>query len=245
MLVIRRLWLQLSARPPSVVMGPGSRCACPGRRGWIQLSNSHSVIARSVRSEAIQRKERLDCGACHRARIRATRWLTLAMTSNFQLRPRAIIPARQLPPSRCKNRPSDKQRAQGMPGAQPHPQPRMRNKKAYERGHHRFAETARHSLHDGVTAYFVLSPVNRAFCHRRLSIISTSLTPASGRQDHTTSPSASRHHSSADASCSHRIPRPTSVTIAIRPSCGCGTGQGRKGDLPDGARIFWERAQEK
>jgi hypothetical protein len=39
----------------------------------------------------------------------------------------------------------------------------MRNKKAYERSHHRFAETARHSLHDGVTVSFVLSPVNRAF----------------------------------------------------------------------------------
>ena len=111
-----------------------------------------------------------------------------------------------------------KERAQGMPGAQPHPQPRMRNKKAYERSHHRFAETARHSLHDGVTVSFVLSPVNRAFCHRRLSIISTSLTPASGRQDHTTSPSASWHHSSADAGSRPSHPRPTSVTIAIRPS---------------------------
>jgi hypothetical protein len=28
-------------------------------------------------------------------------------------------------------------------------------------------EAIRHSLHDGVTAYFVLSSVNRAFCHRR------------------------------------------------------------------------------
>jgi hypothetical protein len=28
--------------------------------------------------------------------------------------------------------------------------------------HHRFAETLRHSLRDGVTAYIVLSPVYRA-----------------------------------------------------------------------------------
>src|ERR1700726_4513976 len=46
--------------------------------------------------------------------------------------------------------------------------------------------------------------------------------PASGHQDHTPSPSASaplvsRHR------CVHRIPLPTSVTIAIRPSCGGGT----------------------
>jgi hypothetical protein len=27
---------------------------------------------------------RLDCGACHRARIRATRWLALAMTGDCE-----------------------------------------------------------------------------------------------------------------------------------------------------------------
>src|SRR5579863_10249218 len=31
---------------------------------------------------------------------------------------------------------------------QPHPQPRMRNEKAYEQSHHRFAETIRHSLRE-------------------------------------------------------------------------------------------------
>jgi hypothetical protein len=52
-----------------------------------------------------------------------------------------------------------------------------------------------------LTAYFVLSPVTGLFCHRRLADIGASqpgwadappqnLTPASGRQDHTTSPSA-------------------------------------------------------
>src|SRR5882724_11427735 len=52
-----------------------------------------------------------------------------------------------------------------------------------------------------LTASFVLSPVTGLFCHRRLRICglsapgradtpSANLTPASGRQDHTTSPSA-------------------------------------------------------
>src|SRR6202035_3040360 len=42
-----------------------------------------------------------------------------------------------------------------------------------------------------LTAYFVLSPVSGLFCHRRFAgIIPRNLTPASGRQDHTTSPSA-------------------------------------------------------
>jgi hypothetical protein len=56
--------------------------------------------------------------------------------------------------------------------------------------HHRFAETVRHSLRNGFTAYFVLSPVTGLFCHRRRADHLRNLTPASGRQDHTTSPSA-------------------------------------------------------
>src|SRR5580700_9734701 len=57
----------------------------------------------------------------------------------------------------------------------------------------------------------LLSPSRRDAKHHR------QLTPASGRQDHTTSPSAltplvlRRYHV-------HRIPRSTFVTIAIRPS---------------------------
>src|SRR5450432_327574 len=54
---------------------------------------------------------------------------------------------------------------------------------------------------NGFTTYFVLSPVTGLFCHRhprtdvvpkpgRADITSANLTPASGRQDHTTSPYA-------------------------------------------------------
>src|SRR5712664_3635731 len=54
---------------------------------------------------------------------------------------------------------------------------------------------------NGFTTYFVLSPATGLFCHRRLrtdvvpkpgraDITSANLTPASGRQDHTTSPYA-------------------------------------------------------
>ena len=101
-----------------------------------------------------------------------------------------------------------------------------------------------------LTACFVLSPVTGLVCHRHQRILAVSvrsdrhasanLTPASGRQDHTTSPSAaivsrqrapcrSRIHRIRPATFSrakrcrvHRIPCPTSVTIAIRPSCGTG-----------------------
>jgi hypothetical protein len=54
---------------------------------------------------------------------------------------------------------------------------------------------------NGFTTYFALSPVTGLFCHRRprtnvvsapgrADTTSANLTPASGRQDHTTSPSA-------------------------------------------------------
>src|ERR1700693_23892 len=98
-----------------------------------------------------------------------------------------------------------------------------------------------------LTVSFVLSPVIGLSCHRRLRIkglsapgradfASANLTPASRRQDHTTSPSAATslvstpldrsqvhenppcHHARAQRCRVHRIPCPTSVTIAKRPS---------------------------
>ena len=52
-------------------------------------------------------------------------------------------------------------------------------------------------------------------------LYSANLTPASRRQDHTTSPSASARFVKRAARV-HRIPRPTSVTIAKRPSVWAG-----------------------
>src|SRR5216683_2958183 len=68
-----------------------------------------------------------------------------------------------------------------------------------------------------LTVSFVL-PGDRALLPPSPAEDSADLTPASGRQDHTTSPSADgsirlmRHRI-------HHIPHLTSVTIAIRPSC--------------------------
>ena len=57
------------------------------------------------------------------------------------------------------------------------------------------AEAIRHSLRNGFTAYFALSPVSRAFLPPSplRSLLLKNLTPASGRQDHTPSPSARKH----------------------------------------------------
>jgi hypothetical protein len=98
-----------------------------------------------------------------------------------------------------------------------------------------------------LTAYVELSPVTGLFCHRRprskvlskpgwADLNSANLTPASGRQDHTILPSAATSlvgvlliahgvrrtrpaiPSRAKRCRVHRIPCPTSVTIAKRPS---------------------------
>ena len=71
-----------------------------------------------------------------------------------------------------------------------------------------------------LTACFVLSLVSRAFLPpspvQRVSVV-TALISASGYQDHMTSPSASSAFVLRAVSI-HRIPPPTSVTIAKRPS---------------------------
>ena len=90
--------------------------------------------------------------------------------------------------------------------------------KAYECSHHEYTGMTRHSPRNGFTAYFVLSPVTGLVCHRRPRGIPANLTPASGCQDHTTSPSASAPFvKSASASTASR---PASVTIAKRPLVG-------------------------
>jgi hypothetical protein len=68
-----------------------------------------------------------------------------------------------------------------------------------------------------LTAYIALSPGTGRSCPRRSRDKPATLTPASGRQDHTTSPSAPAPLV-LRRRCVHRIPHPTSVTIAIRPS---------------------------
>ena len=82
------------------------------------------------------------------------------------------------------------------------------------------AETSRPSPRNGFTAYFVLSPVSGLVVTVTCGIASTSLAPASRRQDHTTSPYAFVQSSAEPKRPSHSGPR--IVTIAKRPSCGPG-----------------------
>ena len=143
-----------------------------------------------------------------------------------------------------------KERAQGRPGARctrglvcnVH-----LKKSAHE--HTGSAETLRPSLRDGFTAYFVLSPVTGLCCHRRSqeALASWKLDTSvgvSGPHDFAVRNNIARPQarSSRRYHRVHRIPRPTSVTIAIRPSCGRGMEQAGSADLPDGvSEIFMRR----
>jgi hypothetical protein len=128
--------------------------------------------------------------------------------------------------------------------------------------HHRFAE------HSGIPCAMVYgllrdlpgdrallppSPRNAKHCRE--------LTPASRRQDHTTSPSAT--HALVSRACRvHRTPHPTFVTTAKRPSYGrgaaglvdliCPTAQGKRlrhvgttGKSVEGSRPYWRFLQCK
>jgi hypothetical protein len=99
--------------------------------------------------------------------------------------------------------------------------------------YHRQGRSNRHSPRNGLRL-ISRSPRCPGFdSHRRRQISAcrrpkgrhrqfANLIPASGDQDHTPSPSASTLLVRQSQNV-HRIPLPTSVTIAIRPSCGGGT----------------------
>ena len=70
-----------------------------------------------------------------------------------------------------------------------------------------------------LTVSSALSPVTGLVCHRRRRKSSANLTPASGRQNHTASPSASSAARLAAPSASIAS-RPAFVTIASRPFVG-------------------------
>ncbi len=114
-------------------------------------------------------------------------------------------------------RPSDRGHRECR-AAHARPQPCVRIEKAHKHSHYGHTGFTRHSRRNGFSAYFVLSLVSRALLPPSPAESSpASLTPASGRQNHTTSPTAScALVFRAKASTASRAQR--LVTIAKRPS---------------------------
>ena len=97
----------------------------------------------------------------------------------------------------------------GNAGRSMRPQPCVRNKKAHKHSHHGHTGFTRHSPRNGFNGFLRTLPGDRAFLPPSPAEDSANLTPASGRQDHTTSPSASGAFvTSASASTASRRPRP-------------------------------------
>jgi hypothetical protein len=125
------------------------------------------------------------------------------------------LPAAQMRPD-CWESFAPKTEGAGKAGCPLHPQPRVRNKKAHERSHHRFTGATRPSLHNGFTAYSALSPATNSSCHRHRRIDGFAKTrsgpqnlrrldTSNGCQDHTASPSATRLRQEAPAACPPKL----------------------------------------
>src|ERR1700722_139493 len=80
----------------------------------------------------------------------------------------------------------------GKAGCPLHPQPRVQRVESTRVRHHRSTGTPGLPCAMVLTVSFALSPVIGLVCHRRPqeALLPRNLTPASRRQDHTTSPSA-------------------------------------------------------
>src|SRR5436309_15868409 len=87
-----------------------------------------------------------------------------------------------------------------------------------------------------LTVSFVISPVIGLFCHRRFALAAKlhASVEASGPHDFAVRVSTVRQRCLRV----HRIPCPTSVTIAIRPSCGTGW-RGYNFDLGEAGMVLF------
>jgi hypothetical protein len=131
--------------------------------------------------------------------------------------------------------PPQEMRAQGRPGARC---TRGLACKGREKGAHEHtgsAEAVRPSLRNGFNGFLRALLGDRLSCHRRRAGTNPpDLTPASGRRDHTTSPSALTPF--VKGAFASTASRPASVTIASRPSV--------ERDNRD-KQVIWVRRQVK
>ncbi len=99
-------------------------------------------------------------------------------------------------PGVCTDIAPRKQRAQGKPGARRTRSLACKVKQAHERSHHRYNQFNRPSPRNGFNGLFRALPGDRAFLPPSPALLIADLTPASGRQDHTSSPSAASRQAS-------------------------------------------------
>jgi hypothetical protein len=188
------------------------------RRIRFDLSNSHKPrCRRPARPDdpVFQRRQRSSREAAAYRMPRMKRGMTAEQDTSPH-------PRRATRPSFCRKFIRAKQEGAGKAGCQHAPMVRVQQKST--RQNHRCGRSS------GLPCAMVLRlirdlPGDHAFLPPSSVDRTTDLAPASERQDHTISPSAQPPlvaQTLRPAMCVHRIPCPTSVTIAIRPSCGPG-----------------------
>jgi hypothetical protein len=95
----------------------------------------------------------------------------------------------------------------GKAGCSPHPRPRVGIKEPHELIHHRLRRIIRPSLRNGFNGFLRDLPGEPGFFATvACRTLPASLTPASGCQDHTTSPSAHNVIRLSNVARVHRIP---------------------------------------
>jgi hypothetical protein len=157
------------------------------------------VIASEAKQSILSLRGEMDCFAA------------LAMTVHkYDSAPSPRICARAVDNS------SAQLRAQGRPGARCTRGLVCKHAQKHAHEHTGSAESIRPSLRNGFTAYSALSPATGFVATVAARILPRHLTPASGRQDHTTSPYA-RMHSRQKHSLRPPHPIPTFVTMANAP----------------------------
>jgi hypothetical protein len=173
-------------------------------------------------------------GACHRARVRATRWLCppYALTRLRILAARCVRGLRLDHPHRTRGR------REGRVSADTHG-PRATKS---TRQNHRFSRNNRPSLRNGFNGLLRALPGEPGFLAtvtRMMRSIIANLAPASGRQDHTALPSAITPVVCC-RNCVHRIPALRFVTTRTPLSSG-GTPDSINLFLPNREAIYFLR----
>src|SRR5882724_9853864 len=131
----------------------------------------------------------------------------------------------------------------GNTGCPLHPQPRVQSIGSTRVSHHRFTGTPGLPCAMVLTASFGLSPVTGLSCHRhpQEALLLENLTPASGRQDHTTSPSAETRPRQKRAP---RPPHPAPNVVTMRNAPPAGYGKGldiHRICISEKQKYFFER----
>src|ERR1035437_4546003 len=102
----------------------------------------------------------------------------------------AFAISRRDAPGLCTNIALEKTEGAGKAGCPIHPQPRVRSVESTRGSRHRFTGITRPSLRNGFNGLLRALPGDRAFLPPSFAENPANSTPASGRQDPTTSPSA-------------------------------------------------------